>query len=326
MKKRYKKWSIALVVLALIAGGAFIFRNQLAVFAFDMFFSDKVEETLNESYKPIEGKEEVVRQITEPFSILLMGIDQRSKEVGRSDTMIYSVVRPQDNKVLLVSIPRDTYTEIIGKDYKTKINHAYAFGGAKMSIDTVENLLGQKVDHYATVNFEGLKDVVNALDGVKLPITEDIVNRDPNHEKFRIEGNKPIYDGQEALYYVRYREDSDMNRTMRHRIFLDALMNRAIELDKIGRLPELINIMGQNFTTDMRPKYMIDLAKTMLSKGSIPSISNYMLHGSGKMMSGGWYYLPLEEDMEYVQQLIANWMNPNTDVSQLMQPRQLQPE
>ncbi|MCR8844412.1 LCP family protein [Paenibacillus sp. SC116] len=322
-KKSAKKWWILLAVIVLVLVGGFMFRKQLALLGFDLFLQDKVEESLNGSYQPIDGKPEVSREVTEPFSTLLLGVDQRDKEVGRSDTMIYSVVRPKDNKVLLISIPRDTYTKIIGYngDVKTKINHAYAHGGVKMSIDTVEDLLGTKVDHYATVNFQGLKDVVDAMGGVKLPITEDIVNKDPNHEKFRIEGNKPIYNGQEALYYVRYREDSDMNRTMRHRIFLEAMMNRAVELDQIHKIPDLIGIMGKNFTTDMRPSYMIDLAKTMFQNAGAPIISSYMLHGEGQRMDGGWYYIPLEEDIEYVQQLIKNWMDPNAQPSDL-KPRQ----
>ncbi|MDG0873166.1 LCP family protein [Paenibacillus thiaminolyticus] len=321
--KKYKKWWIAFLVIAIIGFGGFFFRKQIAVLAFDMFLSGHVEETLENSYKPIEGKEEVIRKVTEPFSVLLLGIDARGNEVGRSDTIIYSVVRPEDNKVLLLSIPRDTYTEIIGKGFETKLNHAYAYGQAKMSMDSVENLLKHKVDHYATINFEGLKDVVDALDGVELPIKEDIVNKDPNHEKFRIEANKPIYNGQEALYYVRYREDSDMNRTMRHRIFLNAVMHRAIEMDKIGRIPELIQIMGNNFSTDIRPKFMIDLAKTMFTQSDTPQMSSYMLHGDGKMMSNVWYYMVDEEDMAYVKTLLDNWLDPNTKKADLMEPREV---
>lgn len=322
-KNKYKKWGIALAIIAIVGLSGFIFRKQLAVLAFDMFLSGHVEETLDKSYKPIEGKEEVIRKVTEPFSVLLLGVDQRGKEIGRSDTIIYSVVRPQDNKVLLLSIPRDTYTEIIGKEFETKLNHAYAYGGAKMSMESVDNLLKHKVDHYATINFEGLKDVVNALDGVKLPITKAIVNKDPDHEKFRIEPNKPIYDGQEALYFVRYREDSDMNRTMRHRVFLNAVMQRTIEMDKIGRIPELIEIMGENFTTDMRPKYMIDLAKTMFTNDGVPSISSYMLHGDGKMIGNGWYYMVKDEDLEYIKTLLDNWLDPKTTKENLMEPRQV---
>lgn len=317
---------MVVVIILMLSIGALIFHKQLVFFAYDMFLSGHVEETLDKSYKPIEGKDEVIRKVTEPFSLLLLGIDQRGKETARSDTIIYSVIRPKDNKVLLLSIPRDTYTEIIGVNPRLekyqKLTHAYAYGGAKMSMESVENLLKHKVDHYAAINFEGLKQVVNELDGIKLPIQKAIVNRNPMHEKFSIEPNKPLYNGQEALYYVRYREDSDMNRTERHRIFLNALMKRAIEMDKIGRIPALIGIMGDNFITDIRSKYMIDVVKTIFSQeNSLPEISGYMLRGHGKTIKGSWNYEVNEEDLNYIQALLDNWLDSNTKKENLMIPR-----
>lgn len=66
----------------------------------------------------------------------------------------------------------------------------------------MENLLGSNVDFYATINFQGLKDVVDKLGGVRLPITKVIENKQKYHEKLRIEPNKPIYDGKDALSYA----------------------------------------------------------------------------------------------------------------------------
>lgn len=320
--------------MLLIGLGGFLFRKQIAILAFDLFLSDTVEQKLDPSYQPVAEKPVIDREVEEPFSVALLGVDQRDNEIGRSDTIIFSVVRPKDNKVLLISIPRDTYAEIIGHGTSDKINHAYAFGsakdgpvgGAKMSMDSIGNLLGTPVDHYATINFEGLKEIVDELGGVKLPIKEDIVNKDPNHEKFTIEGGKPIYNGQEALNYTRYREDSDMNRTERHRIFLEAIMDRAIELNQITKIPELLELLGNNFTTDMKPKYMIGLAKYMFMQSNGPALSSYMLHGEGRMNDGVWYYMPDEEDLAYVKELITNWVDPNTAKEQLMVPRQMKAE
>ena len=87
-----------------------------------------------------------------------------------------------------------------------------------------------------TINFHGLTDIVNALDGIKLPIDKVIENKSVRHIKLRIEPNKPIYDGTDALNYVRYREDSDFNRTMRQRIFLSSLMDRVFELKNITKI------------------------------------------------------------------------------------------
>lgn len=326
MKKRTKIYISIAVIILLVAGSAFAFRKQLAVMAFDVFLSKRVESSLQKSYQPLESKDntpskpaEPVVYENKPFSVMLLGSDQREHEPARSDTLIYAVVRPKDSKVLLISIPRDTYTEIIGKGKKDKITHAYAFGGQQMSKDTMEAFLGQKVDYYATINFHGLKDAVNALGGVELPIQKDIVNKGYDHEKFTVKANKPIYTGEEALNYVRYREDSDFNRTKRQQVFLDAVANRMLHLNQISKIPELLDVMGDNFQTDMQPKFIIDLAKQVLT-GSEAQISSYTIMGEGMKIDGIYYDEPIQKDVDKAKELIDSWKNPNTLSDELMLP------
>ncbi|MDR6719345.1 LCP family protein [Paenibacillus sp. 2003] len=321
-KKPKKKWKkpliITLSVLLVLGGLGFIYQKQLVVFAFNMFASGTVKEALDDSFKPAGDKDAPVVEHTDPFSLLLLGIDQRDNEPSRSDTIIYSVVRPEDNKVLLLSIPRDSYTEIVGRDVKSKINSAYAHGEAKMAMDTVENLLGNKVDFYAAINFNGLKDIVDAVGGVELPIKKNIENKLKIHEKLFVEANKPIYSGEEALGYVRYREDSDFNRTMRHRIFLSAFMNRALEVKNLTKIPDVIQIAGSNFTTNMTSDFIVKFAESLYMKDSTPTISNYMLKGEGATRSGTWYYDLSEDDLQYVRGMIASWLDP--DATEIIEP------
>ncbi|MGN7414778.1 LCP family protein [Paenibacillus sp. SAF-068] len=321
-KKPKKKWKkpliITLIVLLVLGGFGFIYQKQLVVFAFNMFASGTVKEALDDSFKPAGDKDAPVVEHTDPFSLLLLGIDQRDNEPSRSDTIIYSVVRPEDNKVLLLSIPRDSYTEIVGRDVKSKINSAYAHGEAKMAMDTVENLLENKVDFYAAINFNGLKDIVDAVGGVELPIKKNIENKSKAHEKLFVEANKPIYSGEEALGYVRYREDSDFNRTMRHRIFLSAFMNRALEVKNLTKIPDVIQIAGSNFTTNMTSDFIVKFAESLYMKDSAPTISNYMLKGEGAMRSGVWFYDLSEDDLQYVRGMIASWLDP--DATEIIEP------
>ncbi|GIO85502.1 transcriptional regulator [Paenibacillus faecis] len=319
---RKQKWLIALAVVVVLGAGAYLFRKPLAVMAFDLFLSGQVEEKLERSYAPLEGetpKPVVKEQKMEPFSALLLGVDQRGNEPARSDTMIYAVVRPEESRVLLVSIPRDTYTEIVGRDKEDKINHAYAFGGAKMAKDTVEHFLGNPIDYYAAINFEGLRQVVDELGGVELPITKDIVNKQKDHEKFTIKANKPLYNGQEALNFVRYREDSDFNRTRRHQVFLNAIANRVMKLDQVSKVPDLLNLMGDNFKTDMMPSHIIDLSKKILL-GDAPSIQGFTIMGEGFRKNGVYYDAVNEEDLEFAKEMIQNWNDPETAPEQLIMP------
>lgn len=326
MKKRYL---IPLIILVLILAGGFLFRKPLTVLAFDLFLADQVEDKLQqESYQPLENdrvtdqvKPEPVVYESDPFSVMLLGTDQRENEVARSDTMIYAVIRPEDYKVLLISIPRDTYTEIIGhKDNKKdKITHAFAFGGQQMAKDTLEALLEHDIQYYATINFQGLKDAVDAIGGLPLPIKKDIVNKKSDHEKFTIEGGKSSYDGQESLNYTRYREDSDFNRTKRQQVFIDVFANKMLSISQIGKIPELLDIMGDNFKTDIEPATIISLAKKFMS-GKDMDISSFTVMGEGKRIDGVYYDIVDEEDLGEARVMIDNWMNASTPVSQLIEP------
>lgn len=325
MKKRTKSYTIVAIVLVLILAGAFTFRKSLAVLAFDIFLSDQVENTLQEkSYKPLKEdvttpKAEPIALHSKPFSVLLLGTDQRDNEPARSDTMIYAVVRPKESKVLLVSIPRDTYTEIIGRGKKDKINHSYAFGGQQMAKDTMEALLDHTIDYYTTINFAGLKDAVDAIGGIELPIQKDIVNKAADHEKFTIKANQLVYDGTDALNYVRYREDSDFNRTKRQQVFLDQVAKKMMNVNQLANIPELLDIMGTNLQTNMQPKFIIDLAKQLLT-GSELQISSYTVMGENMRLNGISYEKVNEDDLHFAQDLIDNWMNQSTSTYSLLMP------
>lgn len=315
-----KKWAIiSLITIILLAGIGYWYRKELSVFGFNAVLKKEVKTTLDKSYKPVGQESKMPKlEVSEPFSLLLLGIDQREEEPSRSDSIIYSVIRPKDDKILLLSIPRDSYTNIIGRDVTSKINSAYAHGGAKMSIDTVENLLKNKVNYYAVVNFSGLKDIVDAIGGVKLPITEAF----QNNENVRVEPNKPIYYGQDALSYVRYRGDSDFKRTERQRIFIRSLMDKVLEFKNISKIPELIDIAGSNFATNMDSEFILNLAENVYLKDSPPSFENYMLQGNGKMRGATWYYDIDPEDLEFVQDLISSWLSSSND-EELLHPKNI---
>lgn len=313
MSKKQKILSSIVAAAVVIAAVLFIWWKPITAQMFDWFVADTIETQLEQTYQPVrqtggEQQEEPKIVMSEPFSILLVGSDQREDERARSDSLIYAVVRPLESKALVISIPRDTYTEIIGRDRMDKINHAYAFGGIEMTMDTVEHFLDEKLNYYASVNFKGLVDAVDALGGVQLPVEEDIENVDPNHDYFKIEAGKPLYSGLETLNYVRYREDSDFNRTKRQQIFLQALADRAFNLNQLDKIPELITIMGDNFKTDMRPQQLTGLASQVLRTGK-PEVTSFTIAGEGEYIDGIYYYVPYEDELTEAKQLIDEWMS-----------------
>lgn len=319
-----------LTVILLAVAVGYANRGALASWGFDRLLSKDVEERLADSYDPLPNhpapsqtpSEEAADAQDRPFSVLLMGVDARGNERGRSDTLIYTVVRPVDGRVLMVSIPRDTYAEIAGKGKMDKITHAYAFGGPEMAVETVEKLLDTKVDHYASINFQGFVKVVDELGGISLPITEDIVNKQADHEKFTIKANQPNYGGRDALNFVRYREDAggDMSRAERNRQFLDALIRKAASLRQWSKIPELLDIIGDHFRTDILPSDMTDLAKRFLQIDH--AITSYTLKGEGKRMGPDnlWYYEADEADLAAVKAAIAQWLDPDAASDRLTAP------
>lgn len=323
-----QKWMYTIAAIIVVLGTAGYFnRGALAMLGFNWFLEDSVASKLEQTYKPIEGREPIPIVSSDadkqPFSLLLLGVDQRGKEIGRSDTMIYTVIRPKDGSILMVSIPRDTYTDIVGKDKKDKITHAYAFGGAKMSVETVEKLFDAPVNHYATINFEGFRNVIDAMGGISLPIEEDLINDDPDHEHFVVKAGQNVYNGTDALNYVRFREDAggDMSRTERHQTFVNAMLDKASGVGQWAKIPELIDIMGDNFSTDMRPEQMINLARAMLQSDN-RTIYSHTLKGEGHRLKAGgtWYYFAEDEDLSKVQGMIDSWMNADTAKNELILP------
>ncbi|MEK3884272.1 LCP family protein [Paenibacillus sp. PL2-23] len=328
MKKIKKSYIFGMIALVLLTA-AYMNRQTLAMAGFDWFLQGEVEDRLADTYKPVDRDVKTVPVPVsaaleeDPFSVLLIGVDQRDNEIGRSDTLIYTVVRPSDGSMLLVSLPRDLYVELAGKGRADKINHAFAFGGAGLTMDTVEQLLDAPVDHYASINFEGFREAINAIGGIALPIEEDIVNDDPGHEYFVIEGGQDLYNGTDALNFVRYREDAggDVSRTERHQQFLHAMIEKAKGMKQWSQIPELIDIMGDNFSTDMTPGKLIDLAQRLIQADNRMMYSHTLLGYGHRLVQGGaWYYFADEEDLASVQTMIRSWLDADTTQASLRLP------
>jgi LCP family protein required for cell wall assembly len=337
---RKRAWAAGIIAgVALLGLIGYVFRMQIALAAFDLFFAKRVKAQLEQSYQPIERKApeggrpigwagtgpepeaEEAPATDRPFTVLLLGSDSRGGERGRSDTMIVTVVRPADGALLFVSIPRDTRVEIPGRERPDKIAHAYAYGGAGLAVGTVERFLDLRLDHYASIDFRGFREVIDAIGGIKLPIEKDLVNDDPNHEHFVVKAGQPFYNGVDALNYVRFREDAggDASRTKRQQIFLQAILDKASEPGEWRKIPELIEIMGNHFTTDIPPDELLGLAERMLKQKSRP-VYSHTIAGEGRMEDGAWYFIADERDMERAKSWIRAWLDADTPLRELPKP------
>jgi LCP family protein required for cell wall assembly len=160
----------------------------------------------------------------------LTGAEENALALGhnitgaRSDTIMLLHLPANGGRPVLVSIPRDSYVDIPGYGYN-KINAAYAYGGPKLLIQTVQDATGLRIDHYMGIGFTGLVDVVNDVGGVRMCLPGAM--KDPL-AGLNLKAGCQTLDGAQALAFVRSREftDGDLQREQDQRVFLAALLSK----------------------------------------------------------------------------------------------------
>lgn len=204
-----------------------------------------------------------------PFVVLLTGLDKRPKEeVSRTDTIIVARVDPEQKKVWMVSIPRDTRAEIPGKGVG-KINTA-AYGGPSLVIETVEKLMGIEVNHYLEVDFRGFEKLVDTMGGVRIYVESEIddwraADHSPGHRAKHIDEGWQTLDGEHALTYVRSRDypDADFTRMRHQQEFFRALLSQSTQIGRVTKIPGMVRAFAPYCSTDMSWRKIADVAMAL---------------------------------------------------------------
>ncbi|MUK87439.1 transcriptional regulator LytR [Ornithinibacillus sp. L9] len=297
--KLWKKiviWVLAVLVVTMIGGG---------VYAYSIYNNAKktVNDQMHKEVTNIDQKvtKQKVDQL-ETLNVLLLGVDARANDAGRSDTLMVLTLNPQNDQMQILSIPRDTRTTIVGKGIEDKINHAYAFGGIDMSIATVENMLDIELDYYVEMNMEGLTELINELDGITVQNELDWEGDNGFHYK---KGELHL-DGLEALGYVRMRKQDpsgDFGRTARQRQVVEATIDKGATIASVGKINNYIDILGGNMETNMD---FDDMRNLLLNYKDVRrNTSEYMLQGTGMTIDGIYYYLVSDEELQKVNGMMV---------------------
>ncbi|MCU5114355.1 polyisoprenyl-teichoic acid--peptidoglycan teichoic acid transferase TagU [Bacillus wiedmannii] len=282
MKKKILFWILGIIGVLVIAGG---------VYAYTVY--SNVSNALNAVHKPLDrdksDKRDKKIEIADnkPISILLMGVDQEDNGTGRSDSLMLFTLNPKTKSMKITSIPRDSYTEIVGKGKKDKINHAYAFGGIDMSVKTVENFLNVPVDHYIEVNMAGFRDIVDAVGGVDVNNDLEFTSRDQHFAKGNIHLN-----GETALKYTRMRYEDprgDFGRQMRQRQVIQAVIKKGASVSSLASYGDVLKAIEKNVKTSLTQDQMFDIQKNY--KDCMENSEEIQIPGDGhKAADGIWYY------------------------------------
>jgi len=186
------------------------------------------------------------RAAPKSLNILLLGSDSRVQrdepENGtdaRTDTIIVVHIPAKRDSAQLISIPRDSWVPIPGQKVN-KINAAYAFGGPKLMVQTVEELTKVRIDHVIVIDFAGFKEVVDALGGIQIDVPQDFTSIHAPHRTFS--KGLQYMNGEVALDYSRQRyqfKDGDFSRIEHQQQVIKAVMEKAASRGLMTDVPKL---------------------------------------------------------------------------------------
>jgi polyisoprenyl-teichoic acid--peptidoglycan teichoic acid transferase len=294
-KKKKKTWVKVLI-------GAFLLLF-IAVGAYAFTVYNSLTNAVETMHAPIDREksekrvEEVELEKAQPFSVLLLGVDEREGDRGRSDSIIVLTVNPNTNSVKMLSIPRDTRTEIVGKGTQDKINHAYAFGGVEMSIATVENFLDIPIDYYVQINMEGFKDIVDAVGGVTVDNDLDFTYEGTSFPKGQLTLN-----GEKALKYSRMRYEDprgDFGRQLRQRQVIKAIIDEGASLNSLTNFGDIFQALGSNVKTDLTFDEMVTIQSKYRSASQ--QMEQLTVSGQGGKIDGVYYLTVPDEEKANLQ-------------------------
>lgn len=242
----------------------------------------------------------------ERFSVMLLGIDAEEDHIGRTDAIIVVTVNSELGSIKMLSIPRDARVDIVGRHTTEKINHAYAYGGIKMTKDTVENLLNIPIDFYVAVNMKGFQEIIDIVGGIK--VKNEIELKD---EKDYFPKGELALNGDEALRYSRIRHldpEGDFGRQKRQQIVIRAILDRVAKPSILLKLNDLMREIGAHVRMNYSLEQLLKLRHTYQKvKGDIQIVQFRQGHAS--IIDELWYYIIDESELQTIQKSFADHLD-----------------
>ena len=230
-----------------------------------------------------------------PLNVLVLGVDTRpdDPEMGsRTDTIMLVQVVPKTGDVKLLSVPRDLYVEVESGE-KDRINAAYNYGGIEQTVDALENYSGVTIDHYAIVDFDGFREIVETMGGVRVDVGHDVFP-----EKWHMGEGVERLGGRKALFYARYRGTprADLDRIDHQQKLLAALRKRAFRWNTVTKMPVILKTTNENVDTDLGIWQAVPLARALIVHGREGDLISSELRGYPTTLDDGSQVLVPEED------------------------------
>ncbi|AXF56896.1 LCP family protein [Salicibibacter kimchii] len=282
----------ALIIITIVVSALILVVGGFALYLYVSFSS-----TAKDMHAPIDREGSSIRseQINfdnnDPVSFLLLGLDAEEVDYGRTDTIIVATVNPGEQSIKMLSIPRDTNTELVGRGWNDKINHAYYYGGEKMAMDTVEHFLDVPIDYIVTVNMDGFEEMVDAVGGITVNNDLEFEYGGESFEKGELE-----LSGKEALAFVRMRQDDplgDSGRNDRQRQVIEGILSEGANISSVTSIGSILDAIGENVQTNMAFQEMVDMQSY---ESTMQDLQQLTLSGEHKRLHGVYYYVVDELD------------------------------
>lgn len=209
----------------------------------------------------------------------------------------------------MVSIPRDTRAKIVCKNTTEKINHAYAYGGPDMAVKSLEKLMDVPVDHYVSINMDGVKTVVDELGGVTLTSNASFTTKDTENTYQFKKGKEYKMNGEQALAYMRSRKEEgaggDEGRQQRQQQVITVVAKEALSINSVTKLNGIFKAAQNNLKTDLS-FVQLNRLKSDYDKAQ-DNVERLTIDGQNALGNDNLYYFyPYENSLKDIKQKLKD--------------------
>lgn len=276
------------------------------------FILDRLVENQKElSYKDIPNyNDNAVKTADGEYLILLVGVDKNgdddtNTDFTRTDTIMLLKADTKTGKMDLMSIPRDSRIKI--RDKFDKVNHAHAFGGIELTMQTLRSFLGLDIDYYVQINYQALINIVDALGGVDYDVPEGITI---DKGKVQIKPGPNHLDGNEVMWFLRTRNiynNGDIGRVNTQQGFVKAMVDEIVKKSKNMNIMTFISNYLKYVKTNLPMTAIMDLAGN-INNFSSDKMDTHIVPGMEQTIDGTSYYIPdFEKTWKIVDEVFPNF-------------------
>jgi LCP family protein required for cell wall assembly len=312
---------LGIVAIVSAAAGAILAVSLSATPLRQAQFSPEEEAVFNQE-STISYQNLNLPQLSRPVNILVLGTKVLTSDLehppedqlnlgyhslvnsfhGLSDTMLLLRFDPEEKKVTVLSIPRDTQVYIEGHGL-TKINEANYYGGPALTAETVSNLLdGVAIDRYVRVNVQGIEKLIDALGGVTVYVPKDMKYKDDSqHLYIDLKEGEQHLNGEKAVQFLRYRYDEfgDIGRVQRQQTLIRAVIEQSLKPQTLLKIPDILSVISSHIDTNLTVEELVAVSG-FAGKTQRSNVQMLMLPGgfSGNGKNEISYWIPYQNQIK----------------------------